>query len=260
MVSEKTSARVQQTFVHGLPLGGYLDDLIEIRNQSDIDLCLAAERSLKTLDRFLSDLAVSLGMPHNLPSMGDSIRFLEQMGGLAQAIGVRAERFRNTRNALAHNPDLTLRPDAAVRILDGVEKIIRLAAGSAYDMSRRPPITVPLSALVTEARAMLLQHGVRQIVVVNQRNKLIDLITYRDIVVVESILDIDGDGDSTRVEEAISTRDERAAAPVGRSRTYRDVVEALHDERISAAVVTENGKFGEAPLGVITRGDILRLR
>ena len=86
MAQSSTSGLVRQTMVHGLSLGGYLDELTEIRGQSEADLCGAAERSLKTLDRFLSSIAIALGMPHNRPSMGDSIRYLEHMGVLSEEL------------------------------------------------------------------------------------------------------------------------------------------------------------------------------
>ena len=111
-----------------LELSAYLDELTEIRVEAQQNLGSAGERALKTLDRFLSDLARSLGMQDERPGMGDSLRYLERRSGIARAIAGEADRYRDTRNALAHNPDLMLRPEAALRVIDGVERVVRMAA------------------------------------------------------------------------------------------------------------------------------------
>src|SRR4029079_98437 len=88
---------------HDLDLSSYLDELTEIRSEAQQNLGVAGERALKTLDRFLGDLARALGMQDERPGMGDSLRHLEHQSGTARAIGAEADRYRDTRNALAHN-------------------------------------------------------------------------------------------------------------------------------------------------------------
>jgi CBS domain-containing protein len=215
---------------------------------------------LKILDRFLANIAVALGLDHEHPGMYESIQHLEQLGGRAQRIASLSERYRGTRNALAHNPDLTLRPEAATRIIAGVERIIRSAAETAFDLARRPATCIDLDASAREARDQMLAHGYRQLVVVDKRGKLVDVLSDRDIVALDSQGDLDGDGHGSTVDDAISTRDYLAVAPIRRHASAGEVAAALADEHKIAAVVTENGKTGEAPLGVITRGDLLRLQ
>lgn len=245
---------------HSFDLSDYLSELTGIHHQAQDDLASAGERALKVLDGFLADYATSLGLNNDRPSMYDSIQFLETLGGQPQSISARADRYRSTRNALAHNSDLTLRPAAARRIIDGVEKLIRSAARNAGTLARRPPECVDVSDLARDARDHMIDQGYRQLVVTDAHGKLVDVLTYRDIVAVESLRDLDGDGDGTTVGELVERRDYRAAAPVPRTASIGEVADALSDEQTVAAVVTENGKFGEAPLGVITRGDILRIR
>jgi CBS domain-containing protein len=245
---------------HGLDLSAELDELVELRLLASTNLSEAGERALKTLDRFLGTLANALGMNADQPGMGDAIRWLARIDGMPRSVADQAERFRGARNALAHNPDLMLRPEAALRVLDGVEKIIRMTADRAYDLARRPPVTVAATASAFEARSRMLSHGYRQLVVVDGHGKLADILTDRDLVTLESLIDLDGDGNHATVAEAIATRDYLAVAPVGRHDALAEVVDRLQDERVAAAVVTENGRIGETPLGVITRNDLLRRR
>ena len=250
----------QSHFAPGLDLDAYVDEIDEIRARSADDLCGAGEQALKTLDLFLANLAALLGYENERPGMHDSIQFLERVGGRAQSIAAQAERYRATRNALAHNPDLTLRPEAALRIIDAVEKILRSAAQTAYEMARRPIASVSVAASATQARDRMLARGFKQLAVVDDRGKLVDLLTYRDIVAAEARREIDGNQQAPTVRHVIETRDHLAVAPVGRDWGPRSVAEVLLDDDVMAAVVTENGKLGETPLGIITRGDILKLR
>ncbi len=259
MTARASDAR-QGPFAPGLDRDSFARELEEIRELADVDICAAGERALKTLDLFLANLAAILGYENERPGMHDSIQFLERLGGRAQSISAQSERFRATRNALAHNPDLTLRPEAALRIIDGVDKIIRTAAHNAFEMARRPVASVAASAPATEARDRMLARGFPQLAVVDDRGKLVDLLTYRDIVAAEARREIDGDDTSPSVRHVIETRDYLVVAPVGREWGIRRVSDALANDDVVAAVVTEHGNVGETPLGIITRGDILKLR
>lgn len=238
----------------------YLDEIESIRERAETDLSDAGEQALKLLDGFLADYANSLGLDNERPSMYDSIQFLEPLGGQAQSIASRAERYRGTRNALAHNADLMLRPSAATRIIASIEKLVRSAAETAFGLSNHPPACVGMNELARQARDEMIERGYRQLVVVNDDCKFVDVLTYRDIVAVEALREIDKNGDGTLVGDLVQRRDFRAAVPVARSASVGEVANALSDQRYVAAVVTENGEFGEAPLGVITRGDILRVQ
>lgn len=250
----------QGPFAPGLDRDSFTREIDEIRVRAETDICGAGEQALKTLDLFLANLAAILGYENERPGMHDSIQYLERLGGRAQSISAQAERFRPTRNALAHNPDLTLRPEAALRIIDGVEKIIRTAAQNAYEMARRPVASVSASAPATQARDRMLARGYAQLAVVDEQGKLVDLLTYRDIVAAEARREIDGASTSPTVRQVVETRDRLAVAPVGRDWSLRRVTESLSDDDVVAAIVTENGRIGETPLGIITRGDILKLR
>lgn len=250
----------RSSFAHGLDLGEYLYELNETREQAADELGAAGERALKILDRFLANIAIALGLENDRPGMYDSIQYLERLGGRAQSIAAQAERYRNTRNALAHNPDLTLRPEAANRIIAGVERILRSAAETAFDLARKPAMCIKLDELATDARDRMLERGYRQLVVVDDRGKLVDVLSDRDIVALDSTGDLDGDGSAATVEDAIRTREHLAVAPIPRNASAGEVARALADDHKVAAVVTENGETGEAPLGVITRGDLLRLQ
>jgi len=249
-----------QQFAPGLDLSSYIGEIEEIRSRSEDDLRAAGEQALKTLDLFLANLATLLGYDNERPSMHDSIQYLERQGGRAQSIAVHSERFRATRNALAHNPDLTLRPEAALRIIESIEKIIRSAAQTAIEMARRPLTTVDEDSSAIAARDLMLMKGYSQLVVVDRAGKLVDLLTYRDIVAAEARHDIDGPDKQPAVADLLGTRDHLSVAPVGRDSGLDDVARALTDERRGAAVVTENGRVGETPLGIITRGDLLKRR
>ncbi|CAN5801316.1 hypothetical protein BH23CHL2_BH23CHL2_28950 [soil metagenome] len=257
----RAPARTQPgAFAPGLDLDSYIAEVEGIRRQSEGDLCGAGEHALKTLDLFLANLAALLGYENERAGMHDSIQYLERLGGRAQSIAAQAERFRATRNALAHNPDLMLRPESALRIINAVEKIVRSAARTAYEMARRPVASVSASEQAAVARDRMLARGVGQLAVVDDRGKLVDLLTYRDIVAAEARKEIDGQGQQPTVRHVIETRDHLAVAPVGRDWSIGQISEALSVEEVAAAVVTENGQIGETPLGIITRGDILKLR
>lgn len=243
---------------HGLDLTGYLDELADVRTEARENLPAAGERALKVLDRFLANLANALGMDDDRANMGDSIRDLERRSGVARDIAVQAEKFRDTRNALAHNPDITLRPEAAARIIDGVESLIRMAAEEARDLSRSRVVSASDSEPLADARDRLLEHRYDQLVVVDARGGLVDLLTDRDIVVIESRHDIDGADAGLTVAEAIRERGYLAVALLPAACSAADAIDALRDERVGAVVITEHGKLGQRPLGIVTRKDVLR--
>ena len=248
-----------QPLRHNLDLSAYLDELADIRNESGTNLAGAGEQALKALDRFLASLASNLGMNDERASLGDSIRYLERSPMQdAREIAARAERYRDTRNALAHNPDIMLRPEAATRIIDGVEEIVRLAAIGIAEISHRAIVTTRADEPLAEARDRMLHHHYGQLVVVDSRGRLVDLLTDRDIVVAEAREDIDGDGQRLTVGEAIGLRGYRAAGVLSRHSAASEAIDLLRDERVAAVVITENGTIGEVPLGIITRGDVLK--
>jgi CBS domain-containing protein len=254
--SRREPRRQIQPMEHRLNLVDYLDELVEVRAEAEIDLAAAGERALKVLDGFLSDLAHALGMDDSRASMGDSIRHLEGLSGTAREIAGQAERFRDTRNAVFHNPDIMLRPEAAQRIIDGVEAIIRMAAEGARDMARSRVVTAEDTEPVADARDRMLDHGYKQLIVVDQRGGVIDLLTERDIVVLEAEDNVDGTG--LTVGEAIRQRGHLATTLLSTHSAAQEAINALRDEQINAVVLTENGKPGERPLGIITRGDVLK--
>ena len=241
---------------HNLNLVEYLDELVEVRAASEDNLSAAGERALKVLDGFLSDLAHALGMEDSRASLGDSIRHLEGLTGTARAIAGQAERYRDTRNAIFHNPDIMLRPEAAQRIIEGVEAIVRMAAEGARDLARSRVVCADAGEPVADARDRMLDHGYNQLIVVDGRGGVIDLLTERDIVVLEAEGTIDGSG--LTVSEAIGRRGHSAAALLPTDSAAQEAINALRDERINAVVLTESGKPGERPLGIITRGDVLK--
>ena len=247
-------------FAPGLDLDSYVSELEDIRQQSGRDLCAAGEHALKTLDLFLANLASLLGYENERPGMHDSIQYLERLGGRSQSIAAQSERYRATRNALAHNPDLTLRPEAALRIVEGVEKIVRSAAQTAFEIARRPVAAVSASSSAREARDRMLARGFPQLAVVDDAGKLVDLLTYRDIVAAEARREIDEHPMTPTVRQVIESRPYLTVAPVPRNWGISRVSESLSNDDVVAAVVTENGRIGETPLGIITRGDILKFR
>jgi CBS domain-containing protein len=243
---------------HGLDLTAYLDELADLRIDARENLPSAGEQALKMLDRFLANLARAFGMADDRASMGDSIHYLQRLSGVPRDIAGQAERFRDTRNALAHNPDIMLRPEAATRIIDGIEAVVRTAAEEARDLSRSHVVTALDSEPLVEARDRLLEHRYDQLVVVDARGGVVDLLTDRDIVVIESRGDIDGEDSTMTVADAIRERGHPAVALLPRSCSASEAVDALREESIGAVVITEHGKTGERPLGIITRKDVLR--
>jgi len=249
-------ARQQPPMEHRLNLVEYLDELVEVRAEAGTDLAAAGERALKVLDGFLSDLAHALGMEDSRASLGDSIRHMEGLQGTAREIAGQAERYRDTRNAVFHNPDIMLRPEAAQRIIDGVEAIVRMAAEGARDMARSRVVTAQVTEQVADARDRMLDHGYKQLIVVDERGGVLDLLTEHDIVVLEAEGNIDGSG--LAVGDAIERRGHPATALLSTHSAAQEAIDALRDEQINAVVLTEHGKQGERPLGIITRGDVLK--
>lgn len=249
----------QERLLRSFDLGEFLEELAEIRGESRVDIAGAGERALKTLDRFLATLARAFGMTDERPSMSDSLRHLTQVGGTAAAIARQADRYRDTRNALAHNPDISLRPEAAARIIDGVEGIVRMAAGAAHEIARHRVVCVAATEHALTARDTMLEHGYNQLVVTDERGGVLDLLTERDLVSAEAGADLDGDEHLLTVAEVIANRGYPAVALLPRTAAVDEVVAALRDEPIGAVVVTENGRACERPLGIITRGDVLKL-
>jgi CBS domain-containing protein len=236
----------------------YLDELDDVRAEAREHLASAGERALKVLDRFLANLATSFGLDNERATMADSIRYLERIPGAPADIAAQAERLRGTRNALAHNPDLMLRPEAAVRIIDGVETIVRMAAEEVRDLTRRGVVTALASEPLEDARDRLLAHRYDQLVVVDAQGGVVDLLTDRDIVQVEADAGEDGAEEEATVADAIAQRGHLAVALLPLTAAAEEAVEALRDERAGAVVLTEHGQLGEPPLGIITRKDLLK--
>jgi predicted transcriptional regulator len=242
---------------HNLDLVDYLDELADVRVEAQENLAAAGERALKVLDRFLGNLAHALGMAADRVSMGDAIFFLNRIPGVPRDIATQAERYRETRNAVAHLPDVMLRPEAAQRIIAAVESLVRMAAQDVRDLSRRAVVTARANEPAAEARDRMLDHGYNQLVVVNEHGGAIDVLTDRDIVLLEAEADIDDAGAIT-VGAAVARRGRPAAVFLSVRAAADEAVAALRDELIAAVVLTDSGRPGQPPRGIITRRDILK--
>lgn len=241
---------------HNLDISEFLDALTEVRAESSTDLPGAGEHALKILDRFLATLAMALGATNDRMGMGESISWLAHLAGPPREIAQQAERYRDTRNALAHNPDITLRPEAADRIISGIESLIRTAAQEAGDLTRTAVVTAARREPVAAARDRMLSHRYSQVVVVDERGGALDVLTDRDIVVWDARGD--ADQDDVTVGELVGQRGYLAAAFLPRQALLDDAMQALQDDRLVAAILTEHGNPGQRPLGILTRGDLLR--
>ena len=239
---------------HHLDISEFLDALEEVRAESATDLAGAGEQALKILDRFLATLALALGASNERMGMGEAMSWLGQIAGPPREIAQQAELYRDSRNALAHNPDIMLRPEAATRIINGIENLIRTAAQEASDLTRSAIVTCARSEPVTHARDRMLKHRYHQLVVVDERGGALDVLTDRDIVV----WDARSARDDLTVGALVEKRGYLAAAFLPRQALLDDAIDALQDDRVVAVILTEHGKSGQRPLGILTRGDLLR--
>ena len=175
------------------------------------------------------------------------------------AIARQADRYRDTRNALAHNPDIALRPEAAPGSSTGLRASCAWRPARPTRSLATASICVATTELAVVARDTMLAHRYNQLVVVDARGGVVDLLTERDLVAAEA--------PPTWTATATPSPSPTPSPNAGTSppHCYRATPQsttswhALRDEAIVAAVVTEHGQAGERPLGIITRGDVLKL-
>ena len=112
---------------------------------------------------------------------------------------------------------------------------------------------VAASEALTTARSRMLARGFNQLVVVDDHGGLRDILTERDLVLA------DANGGDATVEQAIAERGHLSVAPLPVDVTVEEAIDALRDERVGAVVLTDRGRLGEAPRGILTRSDVLQL-
>lgn len=117
---------------------------------------------------------------------------------------------------------------------------------TAAEMMSRSPVTITPDTLLTEVIAVMLQHKVSCLPVVERGDKIVGVITEFDVMNFA----FSGEADRTRVSESMS-KNVVTFAPTDNLET---IVNTCVTRRLHRAPVVQNGKL----VGIISRRDILR--
>ncbi len=109
------------------------------------------------------------------------------------------------------------------------------------------PHSIGLEQTLAKAHAVMREHGIRHLPVLHGQ-KLMGLVTERDLRLVESLPDVDPT--KVSVEEAMST----VVYSVGPDQPLDEVVATMAERKYGSAVVMQNGKV----VGIFTTVDVCR--
>ena len=109
------------------------------------------------------------------------------------------------------------------------------------------PHSIGLEQTLARAHAVMREHGIRHLPVLHGQ-KLMGLVTERDLRLVESLPDVDPT--KVSVEEAMST----VVYSVGPDQPLDEVVAMMAEHKYGSAVVMQNGKV----VGIFTTVDVCR--
>jgi CBS domain-containing protein len=111
--------------------------------------------------------------------------------------------------------------------------------------------TVPLDARLDRAARIMDRHGVRQILVVDEKGRLAGLVSYR------ALLRVVASGRLDELERGIVVRDVMEAPPLRFTpgTPLLDAIRMMMKERISAAPVLEDDR----PVGIVSEHDVVAL-
>jgi CBS domain-containing protein len=173
--------------------------------------------------------------------------------------------IQDLRNAIVHNRQL---------LADVTGEAVQLAESIADHLERpplvdafvRPTVTVESEANLAEAVSQMAAHDFSQLPVTRE-DRLENLLTANTLArwlgsqTEQDILSLK----ETPVAEVLQhAEDAETWRPVGRSATLFDVLEAFgrtqeKGKRLAALIITQNGKRGEKPLGIITAWDLMQV-
>lgn len=109
------------------------------------------------------------------------------------------------------------------------------------------PHSIGLEQTLAKAHAMMQKFGIRHLPIL-QAQKLMGLVTERDLRLVESLKDVDPT--KVTVEEAMST----SVYAVGPDQPLDEVLSTMAEHKYGSAVVMQNGKV----VGIFTTVDVCR--
>lgn len=173
--------------------------------------------------------------------------------------------IQDLRNAIVHNGQL---------LADVTGEAVQLAESVADHLERpplvdafvRPTVTVEWDARLAEAVNQMTTHDFSQLPITRE-DRLENLLTANTLArwlgsqIEQDILSLEG----TPVAEVLQHAEEAETWwPIGRSATLFDVLEDFagtqeKGKRLAALIITQNGKRGETPLGIITAWDLMQV-
>jgi CBS domain-containing protein len=111
--------------------------------------------------------------------------------------------------------------------------------------------TVPLDSRLDRAARIMDRHGVRQILVVDEKGRLAGLVSYR------ALLRVVASGRLDELERGVAVRDVMEVPPLRftPATPLLDAIRMMMKERISAAPVLEEDR----PVGIVSEHDVVAL-
>jgi CBS domain-containing protein len=111
--------------------------------------------------------------------------------------------------------------------------------------------TVPLDSRLDRAARIMDRHGVRQILVVDEKGRLAGLVSYR------ALLRVVASGRLDELERGVAVRDVMEVPPLRftPATPLLDAIRMMMKERISAAPVLEDDR----PVGIVSEHDVVAL-
>lgn len=217
----------------------------------------AGMEALRIFEEWLYEKAQQLGYRKARRGMRAYLDIVAKRGGLSQEEAARGRRYVELRNCLSHRAGLAISPALADELLDFVAQLFRSDAWLAEQIMTCCPHTVREADSLREARDWMLSRNISHIPVVEGEERVIGLLTNRDILTLQASLPDGASQSRLTVADAVRADALEKILFVPRQATYDEVLAELQKPNVVALFVTDSGSVDEPLEGVITISDIL---
>lgn len=233
--------------------------LTDLREAAHTEPHRAGQDGLRVFEDWLFENAQRLGL-HNRGhgGMREYIEFISKRGRLSKEEAARALRFADVRNCLAHRAGLLMSAGLTDELLSFLETLFRREAWDAEHLMTPRPHTVREQDNLRVARDWMLAHNVSRLPVVRDKQRVVGLLTNRDILALQAAeTDTPTDASPLTVADAMSADSLEQVLFLPRRAPYAEVLGHLKKPEIAALFVTEGGSPHQPLLGIISVSDIL---
>ena len=213
------------------------------------------------MEDWLRERARSMGWskPKHTGGFSDYIKHLRGNDDLTPRFLDQLDTYRTLRNCLVHNAGLAVAPEKAKDLISFAERLFKVTATTAKDLMTRKPVCVQESDNLVDARDAMLKGNYSQLPVLRQGERLLGMLTERDLVLAQRSGDFNRKASNMLVGDALPANALDQLIVVCPETLCGEVCRHLSEQNVPAVLVTKRGSKSESPLGIVTRADLLCL-